>query len=89
MTIELFPTNWFFQEILYEVCHLQSWRVTSHEVIFARFFLFHGASNMCTNLFPNPFGQVVHNLHLVLRKKKEKEKEIHPNWTSYAKDIGS
>ena len=29
--------------------------------------LFHGASNMCTKVFPNPSGQVVHDLHLVLR----------------------
>ena len=36
-----------------------------HEVIFGRFYLFHGANNMCTNFFPNPLGQVVHNRRLV------------------------
>jgi hypothetical protein len=46
-----------------------------HEVILGRFPLFHGAKTMSTNLFPNPFGKVVHNYHLVLREKK-KEKSI-------------
>ena len=43
----------------------------SHEVIFGRFPLFHGARNMSTDLFPNPFGQVGHNHHLVLRENKK------------------
>ena len=56
----------------------------SHEAIFGRFSLFHGASNMCTNCFPNPSGQVVHKHHLGLRGKKP-----HSNCASYVKDIGS
>ena len=44
----------------------------SREVVFGRFFLFYESSNMCTNLFPNPFGQV-HNRHLVLRKEGKKK----------------
>ena len=40
-----------------------------HDVIFGRFPLFHGASKMCANCFPNPSGQVVNNHYLILRGK--------------------
>ena len=38
-----------------------------------RFPLFHGASNMCTNFFPNPCSQVVHNYHTTLRGKRKRK----------------
>lgn len=48
-----------------EVRHPQSWRVTwGHLGIFS---LWLGVSNMCIKKIPNPFSQVMHNHHLVLR----------------------
>ena len=54
-----------------------------HEVL--PFYLFHGASNMCTKYFPNPSGAQPSSCPK--EKKKEKRKKLHPNWASYVKAI--
>ena len=71
-----------------EVNHPQSWRV--HMWSFWDITFFYGASNVCTKLLPNPCGHVLHNCHLVLRRKqKTKNKMSFPMWASSLKDIGS
>ena len=39
---------------------------SSWEIFFLNFF-FDNTSNMCTTVFSNPYGQVVHIHHLVVR----------------------
>ena len=51
-----------------------------HEVL--PFYLFHGASNMCTKYFPNPSGAQPSSC-----PKERKKKKLHPNWASYVKAI--
>ena len=68
-TNELLPKIWvFLEQIWMKSVTLKVGGVTWGH--FGRFPLFHGASNMCTRFFPNPSGQVVHNLHLVQMRKK-------------------
>ena len=33
-------------------------------------YIYDGVNNMCTKIFPNPSGQIVHNHNLALRKIK-------------------
>ena len=85
----LWLTNELFQKKegifwwnLYEVHYPQSWRVTLG--YFGTFTLWLGVSNMCINFFsffPNPFGQVMHSRHFVLREKRKKP---HANCASYS-----
>lgn len=65
---ELLPKDWIFLikfRLMSVTLILQSWRVTSGQ--FGIFNLWLWVSNMCTIFFPNPYSQVMHNGHLVLR----------------------